>query len=201
MKARDTVGITRNFVNGLQQLRTKKGTILMGCFECKVAIDALLLDLLNPDQTKKLAMDVKAMVCPKMPAAFLVGCNDFLDLYMPTVVMMTLKQFTADDVCKALHSCPADSFVEVVALPKKQMDELHCEACTGITNYLKKEIADADERENLILGIQYYTCAKLPTFVQPFCETFVGRYMTAVLRKIENFLQDENFCTAKMNLC
>ncbi|KAK0397993.1 hypothetical protein QR680_002377 [Steinernema hermaphroditum] len=190
----------QNVFSGLRQLKSKTGSFAMSCFECKVAIDALLIDLKTPANTKKLANDIKEGVCPKLPAAFLLGCNDFIDLYMPTVVMMTLQQFTPEGICQMLHTCE-NEFVEVISLSKKQEEELRCEACNGITSYFKKELGDMEQREELEYGIQYALCSKMPVFVQTVCETFFSRYISVALNKIDQFLHEDNFCTTRMNVC
>lgn len=54
-------------------------------------------------------MDIKNSACPGLPAAWLDGCDDFLNLYAPTVVSMTVDQFTSESVCEALKSCDPQS--------------------------------------------------------------------------------------------
>lgn len=126
-----------------------------------------------------MSVDIVAGVCPKLPADFLDGCNDFLGLYLGTVLDMTFKQFAAEGVCENLHVCNAEkcNMIHVVIhqytiiildraierIPTSEKSALICESCKGITSLMRRELADQTLRTELEHGIEQFICKNLPS--------------------------------------
>ncbi|EFP08332.1 hypothetical protein CRE_11534 [Caenorhabditis remanei] len=80
----------------------------MSCFECKFVVDSMQEDMIGNRQ--KLSNDVRDFACYKIvPGNMTASCINFLDLYLPTVIQMTIEQVTAEGVCEANKCCPKDS--------------------------------------------------------------------------------------------
>ncbi|EPB80403.1 hypothetical protein ANCCEY_00500 [Ancylostoma ceylanicum] len=102
---------------------------------------------------------IQTLACHDLlPSNFTAGCDDFLSLYLPTVLYMTFEQFTPEGVCKETKACDSVScesrwitctifwqlryeFVVLVIrmskLSKPQINNLKCRSCAGVQEYFK----------------------------------------------------------------
>uniref|UniRef100_A0A183GWF9 Saposin B-type domain-containing protein n=1 Tax=Heligmosomoides polygyrus TaxID=6339 RepID=A0A183GWF9_HELPZ len=81
---------------------------LLSCLECKVAAEEGI-NALIADRNKQSAA-VQEFACHKLlPSNFTDGCDDFLTLYLPTVLYMTWEQFTPEGLCTKMKSCDSVS--------------------------------------------------------------------------------------------
>lgn len=51
------------------------------------------------------ADDIQTVACNKMVANWTDGCNDFVHMYMSTVLFLTYNQFDGRGICTMMHSC------------------------------------------------------------------------------------------------
>uniref|UniRef100_A0AC35FCM4 Saposin B-type domain-containing protein n=1 Tax=Panagrolaimus sp. PS1159 TaxID=55785 RepID=A0AC35FCM4_9BILA len=190
-------GRLSQFKKELHMLSSKKHPeVLMSCLECKIAIDALLIEMRTDKSVNGLATDIINDVCPKLPTNFNASCHDFLGMYGPTVVNMTLYQFTAEDVCvSVLHSCPKpDSFAAIAKLSYVEREEAVCEACHGISKFIDAELSDAVIKQELIEGLRQLICSKAPQSAYNLCSNLAKGYLPLALDRIERFIGEGKLC-------
>jgi len=191
----------------MNQLESKKITpgVRVTCLECKIAVDAFLLELRTNASIGKLADDIRDLACPKLPAAWLAGCEDFLNLYARTVVFMTLEQFNSEQVCDAFHMCDQKALSAIARLSPDQLSGLKCEACEMLTNYIGKQLANPNTRAELESGIPHVLCDKLmPSAFVNVCENFAETYLPTMLNKLQRTLIDgggATVCQKDLHVC
>ncbi|VDL82018.1 unnamed protein product [Nippostrongylus brasiliensis] len=92
------------FFEGAKSVQTPTGNVLLSCLECKIAAQDAINFLIS--NRNKQAASVQQFACHELlPSNFTAGCDDFLSLYLPTVLYMTWEQFTPEGVCTKAKSC------------------------------------------------------------------------------------------------
>jgi len=190
-------GRLEQFKKELHMLSSKKHPeVLMSCLECKIIVDGILIEMRTDKSVNALTADIINKVCPGLPTNFNASCNDFLGMYGPTVVNMTLYQFTAEDVCvSVLHSCPApESFAAIAKLSYVEREEAVCEACQGISKFVDAELSNAVIKKELVEGLRQYLCNKAPKSTYNLCSNLAKGYLPLALDRIERFIGEGKFC-------
>ncbi|KAF1758864.1 hypothetical protein GCK72_015324 [Caenorhabditis remanei] len=147
-------------------IKSSNGEELMSCFECTLSMDTLLEEFINKRQGT--ADDIQAAVCAKVVGAWTAGCNDFVHMYMSTVLFLTYNQFDGKGICTAMHTCEKkESALLALAKPEKAM--IGCEHCQAVEQFI------AQNHEALhahaVEGIYSNVCQKLPTALGTMCES------------------------------
>ncbi|KAI6207030.1 hypothetical protein M3Y94_00983400 [Aphelenchoides besseyi] len=162
-----------------------------GCLTCRVSVETLLLHLADDATTKALGYDLRDAVCPRLPVNMLDGCIDFLKLYAPTVVKLTVGQVTAEQICDAIHICDDKSFDKSVALD--ELKGVTCEACTEASKSLEIALESRTMRKRLIHEAKHFVCDKMPSLKYP-CSNLMRSYIPLMLTKILQRLQNNELC-------
>jgi saposin len=166
----------------------------MSCFECRIMVDALLTELQTNSSVHNLAGDLRNGVCPRLPSTFLLGCTDFLNLYAPTVVYMTLQQFTSEQVCTAMHMCTNDSYIATRYVPYDELKSLKCDSCKGISDFLQVEMSKPAFRAAVIYDIRHYVCDAVPEKFFYICDNLAKGYVPLVVTKVLQSLAEDRMC-------
>ena len=117
-------------------------------------------------------------MCAKVVGAWTAGCNDFVHMYMSTVLFLTYNQFDGKGICTAMHTCEKKEsgkkdfkgnvayiswcdFSALLALAKPEKAMIGCEHCQAVEQFI------AQNHEALhahaVEGIYSNVCQKLPT--------------------------------------
>jgi len=199
---------TRGLYTSMNQLESKKSLVpgvRVTCLECKLAVDAILLELKLNATIVKLADDIRDLVCPKLPEAWHAGCEDFLNLYARTVVWMTIEQFNPEQICESLHMCDDRALATIARLSDSQASGIKCEACEIVTSFIGKQLSNPQTKEELQWGMSHLLCDKMmPSAFVNVCENFAETYMPTLLNKLQQKLMDgggEKVCHAKLHAC
>uniref|UniRef100_A0A1I7WLW9 Saposin B-type domain-containing protein n=1 Tax=Heterorhabditis bacteriophora TaxID=37862 RepID=A0A1I7WLW9_HETBA len=152
------------FSNTGKTLYTRAGHILMTCLECKIMVDEGLEQLIS--NRKLISKNIQELFCLHiLPTTFTDSCNDFISLYMPTVLYMTFEQFSSPGVCKYLHTCDQISLNNIAQLSSSEAISLRYQSWTGFQEYLKNVTARTGDKElkDFILNhLMQNTCHKIP---------------------------------------
>jgi len=190
-----------SFMQMINSLQTKKPGVYMSCFECKLALDALLFEIGQPANVETMATDLREGVCTKLPADFHDSCEDFLGLYASTVLSMTVSQFTSESVCTSFHMCTAKKYRAVMRVPTNEKSAIACESCRGITMLMRRELADQQLRDALKHSIEQYFCRKLPASTSALCENLVESYASVFLDKLAQHINSQTICKDDLHMC
>jgi hypothetical protein len=190
-----------SFMQMINSLQTKSHGIYMSCFECELAVDVLIAEFNTPTNVESMSTELKDNVCAKLPVDFHDSCVDFLGLYMSTVLQMTLNQFTANDVCKAMHMCTTEKLNAIKRLPTSEKSAIACESCKGITALMRRELVDAHLRTELEHGIEEYFCQNLPSSMTNLCYNMVESYASVFLDKLVAHINSQTICKDDLHMC
>jgi len=173
----------------------------MSCFECQLAVDVLLAEVNQPANVESMSVELKDNVCAKLPADFHDSCIDFLGLYLSTVLQMTMNQFSATDVCRAMHMCTTEKLNAIKRLPTSEKSAIACESCKGITALMRRELVDAHLRTELEHGIEEYFCQNLPSSMTNLCYNMVESYASVFLDKLVAHINSQTICKDDLHMC
>lgn len=151
-------------------VKTSNGEELMSCFECTLSADALLQEFI--DKRQGTADDIQTVACNKMVANWTDGCNDFVHMYMSTVLFLTYNQFDGRGICTMMHSCEKkeNALVEM-AMSEKVM--LGCENCKAVEHFFAQN--QEALHSHAVDGLYSNVCQKLPTALGTMCEASIIR--------------------------
>uniref|UniRef100_A0A0K0FF54 Surfactant protein B n=1 Tax=Strongyloides venezuelensis TaxID=75913 RepID=A0A0K0FF54_STRVS len=193
------------FVNGITEIRSAKHPqILMSCLECEIAVDALLIELRQNSTIYSIADDLRNGVCPILPVNFTLSCNDFLNLYAPTVVYMTMQQFTSEGICTGLvKACKSEdnSREYFNKLPLIEQNSVKCEACKKISEHFVEVLEDKDFRQRVTDGIEQNVCSYFPGVLVNVCENLMQNYLPIALNKIDGYFKKPDMCQSTFHVC
>jgi hypothetical protein len=173
----------------------------MACWECELGVDALIAALKSEAAIDGISTDVRELVCNEIPTDFHDGCDDFLGLYLNTVLSLTVDQVTGAQVCNMFHLCDASKHRAVQRVPASQKAEVACESCKGITDFLRYEVNSDGFQNDVEIGLQRHLCVNLPTSVQNLCENLIKTYVPLALHKAVTLLNSETICKDDLHMC
>ncbi|KAH7664942.1 proactivator polypeptide, partial [Aphelenchoides avenae] len=141
-----------------------------------------------------LAGDLRELVCPRLPASFLLGCTDFINLYGPTTIYMTTQQVTSEQLCTGLHMCSTEAFMATRQVPYAELDSFKCDSCKEISEYLQRDLSRREFREDVIEEIRQYVCQAVPDSLYYICDNLAKSYVPLAITKVLQSLQDGHLC-------
>ncbi|ULT97366.1 hypothetical protein L3Y34_005289 [Caenorhabditis briggsae] len=152
-------------------VKTSNGEEMMSCFECTLGADTLLEEFI--DKRQATADDIQAEACDHVvPGAWGPGCQDFVHMYMSTVLFLTYNQFDGRGICTMIHTCEKKENA-LMALAKPERAQIGCANCQVVEKFM------AENQEALhahaVDGIYSNVCQKLPTALGTMCEQSVIR--------------------------
>ncbi|KAK5981774.1 Surfactant protein B, partial [Trichostrongylus colubriformis] len=125
------------FFRAARTIETPTGSVLMSCLECKLAVEEAIHSLIE-DRNNQAAAVQKFACHELLPSNFSASCDDFLSLYLPTVLYMTWEQFTPEGVCtNKIKSCDTVSISRIALLSKSDINNMRCQSCSGMQDYFK----------------------------------------------------------------
>jgi len=189
----------KSFYRMLNNLQTKNGHVHMACWECMGAVEVILTGLETEADT--IGVDLREFVCNELPTDFHDGCEDFLGLYLRTVISLSLDQVTASGVCEMIHACGGTSSRAVKNVPASQKAAVACESCKGITDFLRYEVNSDGFQNDVEIGLQRHLCVNMPRSVQNLCENLIKTYVPLVLQKTVTMLNSETICKDDLHMC
>jgi saposin len=191
----------KSFYRMLNNLQTKNGHVHMACWECELGVDAILAALKTETVINGVGTDLRELVCNELPTDFHDGCEDFLGLYLGTVLSLTVDQVTASQLCNMLHLCDASKHRAVQRVPASEKAAVACESCKGITDFLRYEFNSDGFQSDLETGLQRHVCVNMPRSVQNLCENLIKTYVPLVLHKAVTLLNSETICKDELHMC
>lgn len=189
-----------SFYRMLNNLQTKNG-VYMACWECELGMGAIIAALKTDSVINGVGADLRELVCTKLPTDFYAGCDDFLGLYLGTVLSLTVDQFDANKVCTMLHICNAAKTSAVKRVSASEKAAVACESCKGITDFLRYEVSSQGFQSDFELGLQRYICVNMPRSVQNLCENLIKTYVPLVLQKTVGMLNSQTICKDDLHMC
>lgn len=191
----------KTFTTMFKNLQTKDG-FNMGCLECDAGVAMLLTAMQLEGPRKGICKDLRELACESiLPTDFKDGCDDFLGMYLETVYMLTINEFTANQICTMLHMCTPPDSRAISHMTAAQKSSAVCESCKGITGFLRNELSSADFEAEIEFGVKKYFCSSLPRSLNSLCENVVQTYTAVVLRKAATMLSSETICKDDLHMC
>ncbi|CCD64009.1 Saposin B-type domain-containing protein [Caenorhabditis elegans] len=185
------------FWNGAAMKNNKGQTLAMSCFECKFVVEDMQTDMIT--NRKKLSDDVRDFACYKIVTANMTdSCIDFLDLYLPTVIQMTVEQATPQGVCLANKCCPASSVAPLRDFTFQEIQAEKCPKMMELETYLSSNLVGSAMEKFFENSLTETFCSGLLSFFQPSCQQIMSSVaprfvsLTAVLASQNKFSQAMN---------
>ncbi|EGT48766.1 CBN-SPP-8 protein [Caenorhabditis brenneri] len=151
-------------------VKTSQGEELMSCFECTLSMDTLLEEFI--DKRQATADDIQKAVCAKVVGAWTDGCNDFVHMYMSTVLFLTYNQFDGKGICTMMHTCEKKDSA-LLTIPQMEKVELGCANCRNVETFFHQNHQEL--ASHAVEGIYNNLCQKLPTAFGAMCESMAIR--------------------------
>ncbi|RCN32000.1 surfactant protein B [Ancylostoma caninum] len=184
------------FFEAAKAIQTPTGSILMSCLECKLAVEEVISGLIA--ERNATSAGIQNLACHDLlPSNFTAGCDDFLSLYLPTVLYMTYEQFTPEGVCKEMKSCDSVSLVRMSKLSKSQRNNLKCKSCAGVQEYFKTAVdrpETARFQRFVISELKRSACDYLGDFATT-CDRFVDGVIPRMFAKFFEISKSEAVCS------
>ncbi|PIC36297.1 hypothetical protein B9Z55_015351 [Caenorhabditis nigoni] len=182
------------FWSGLIMENNIGQVLAMSCFECKFLVEDMGTDMIS--NRKKLSDDVRDFACYKIVTANMTAsCIDFLDLYLPTVIQMTIEQFTPLGICQANKCCPANSEETLRAFTYQEIQAEKCPTMKSLESYVESNIIGSPIQKFVENSLTDTTCSHSISLFQPTCQRIMyavaPRFasLTAVLASEKKFSQ------------
>ncbi|CAI4221047.1 unnamed protein product [Auanema sp. JU1783] len=186
-------GTLRNFWAGAKTLQTSQGVVLKSCLDCELECDEML-HLLEEDKNG-VAKIIQNFACNDiLPKNFTASCEDFMSLYLPTVVYMTIKQYTARGICEKSDACNSKSVMNLDALSLQEKMSLRNEACTGTMDYLKTALLEPEVQHNAVASIHSEYCQRVPSFWREGCFMFTAKMIPKLIEKSSLIAESHVLC-------
>jgi len=177
----------------LGTLQTKHGQVLMSCLECKVEWDGILEEMINNRQG--IANDLQGIVCEGiLPANFSLSCDDFMSMYLPTVVYMTVLQFTSQGICKRMHSCDAVSWNNVALMQQDEINEHFCDTCQKVGHYVQNSFVGSAIHFEMEREWIEESCSRVPKTIVPLCERYISGLVNRFAHKGQQVAKSGLWC-------
>jgi hypothetical protein len=189
-----------SFMRMLSNLQTKQGNNV-ACLLCEMGLGGLI-NYVKDDDTlqQKVANGIQDVVCNKvLPTDYKPGCNDFVGLYLKSVLYMTLEQLDADKICDDLHACTAFDVRTLQTATPQMKSELVCESCELAAEFLKYELGDKTFQDEVVTELKK-VCTVLPQSYNQQCVTLMEFYVPQVLEMLDDQLEPKKACT-EVELC
>ncbi|WKY06034.1 hypothetical protein Q1695_006324 [Nippostrongylus brasiliensis] len=183
------------FFEGAKSVQTPTGNVLLSCLECKIAAQDAINFLIS--NRNKQAASVQQFACHELlPSNFTAGCDDFLSLYLPTVLYMTWEQFTPEGVCTKAKSCNSVSLTRMETMSKADLRSLSCSSCADMQNFFKTMTERAE-----FVGMQQFVIDELKrsvcdytAFLGTTCDRLVEGVVPRFLSKFSDISKSGDFC-------
>ncbi|PIC36290.1 hypothetical protein B9Z55_015346 [Caenorhabditis nigoni] len=182
------------FWNGLIMENNIGQVLAMSCFECKFLVEDMGTDMIS--NRKKLSDDVRDFACYKIVTANMTAsCIDFLDLYLPTVIQMTIEQFTPLGICQANKCCPPNSEELLRAFTYQEIQAEKCPTMKSLESYVASNIIGSPIQKFFENSLTDTICSHSISLFQPTCQRIMSAVaprfasLTAVLANENKFSQ------------
>ncbi|CAJ0932856.1 unnamed protein product, partial [Mesorhabditis belari] len=179
--------------------KTQQGDTLE-CFTCELENEVLCDELAKPTSCQNIANQIRDAVCPKLPKDYLAGCEDFLNLYAPTVVVMTVEQMDPIAMCQKSGKCPNSTLATMAMMSKADKKAMACDACRATTTYSREGLKEPQFISDLVAGVENLACQAFPGMYQDLCGTMVETFVPQLLNSFIKALGDPEICE-KRALC
>ncbi|EYC26727.1 hypothetical protein Y032_0010g936 [Ancylostoma ceylanicum] len=184
------------FFEAAKAIQTPTGSILMSCLECKLAVQETISGLIA--DRNSMSAGIQTLACHDLlPSNFTAGCDDFLSLYLPTVLYMTFEQFTPEGVCKETKACDSVSLIRMSKLSKPQINNLKCRSCAGVQEYFKTALDRPETvrfQHFVISQLKRSACDYLGDFATT-CDKFVDGVIPRLFSKFFDINKSEAVCS------
>ncbi|CAI2350953.1 unnamed protein product [Caenorhabditis sp. 36 PRJEB53466] len=170
-------------------VKTSNGEELMSCFECTLSVDTLLEEFINKRQAT--ADDIQAMVCSKVVGNWTDGCNDFVHMYMSTVLYLTYNQFDGRAICTAMHSCEKKSALLEMSQPEKA--KIGCENCAAVEKFIAMN--NGELHAHAVNAFSANVCQKLPSSLGYACERTASRLSGKMFSRVAQLASSGVMCS------
>jgi len=167
------------------------------CTACTASVTAFLKVLSLDVIVGKLAQDLTNLICKLFPKVLNAGCLDFLGIYAKPSLQLTIGEWSAKDICTAMHACSASKLQEFESLTK---GPITCASCKAVSTILAYELQQAPlQRE--IIGLVSRVCSVVPNAVNKLrCQTAVSTWGPYVLTDTFALALVPEMCSA-LNMC
>ncbi|CAD6194812.1 unnamed protein product [Caenorhabditis auriculariae] len=178
------------------RVETKQGQILMSCFECMLTVDGLLEEMIN--KRYSLSHDIRQWACYQLlPSNFTDSCVNVLDLYMPSIVYMAIKQFTAEGICDHIKTCEKHSVESFYALSHEETAAHTCENSRNAEIFVQKNIVGSPVEKLIYEGLSKKFCSSGPYFYRNLCDQLMSGLAPRLTQVSAKLAAEGKFSAAK----
>jgi len=165
----------------LRKLRTSSG-INAVCSMCRSSF-TLLEKILQRESESKTIIRATQSFCRTLSRKPRTQCLEFLREYGSSVMTMTMQQLRPDKVCLDVQMCKAEDLRQILGIGEDVRNEVECEACKVMVEYLQTEIRQPEVQTELTQLFEK-GCQYLPTQYQSECTQFADNYVQAIIQVI-----------------
>jgi len=183
----------------LRIIQTRTG-LTATCVICKIGFRGLIDTIRDGPIMPLLALVLRWGVCDKLlPADYKPGCNDFLHMYLKSVLVMTLDEITPTEVCDWLQLCKASDKLAIDQMSESQRGEALCEACTLTAQFMQHELSDPTLQDDIVHTVES-VCNELDGDARKECDTLIETYLPAIFQSVSVELNPSKICP-ELNMC
>ncbi|KAK6051448.1 surfactant protein B, partial [Cooperia oncophora] len=189
------------FFRAAKTIETPTGSVLMSCLECKVAVEEAVNGLVK-DRNEQAAAVQKFACHELLPSNFSASCDDFLSLYLPTVLYMTWEQITPEGFCtEKMKSCDSISMSRLSSMSKSVVRSFSCHTCSGMQKYYQTMMdrpVTMQFQQFVVDELKRSVCDHT-AILATTCDRFVEGVVPRLISKFADISKSEDFC-AKVGL-
>jgi len=176
-----------------------------GCLGCQVPLD-LLINFLRLDNTSRMGLVHFAQdtICLILPSDIDLQCTDFLGIYGPPSVLLTLQTINGSMLCQFFKACKKASRSEQfnAMLAQRQQPRqggfIECETCRHLLQWVGDEMKKASFQDDVVRFLQQ-VCDRFAR--QDKCQQMINAdQVREVLALLAGELKIGHFCT-RMKVC
>jgi len=173
---------TEEFMQMFTRVQTRAG-LNAGCTICEVSIQTLVNIFQMDPQALAGVADGLRQLCTKLPAEIAPQCNDFLSVYLQSVLVVCLNEIDARQICNMLHACTNQAQRDLDVLTSEQKSAAMCEACELLTQFVKSEVQQPSFQQEILETVKQ-ACLKLPGSFDDKCTDLADQYVPWALQQL-----------------
>jgi len=151
------------------------------------------------EDRNSIAADIQKLACIDiLPKNFTPSCEDFMSMYLPTVLYMTFRQFSGESYCTKHHHCDTASINALNAISSYEAKTLAMNNCATLQSFIAERVGtDARLRVNAIAVAQEKLCAPLPRVLHNSCYVFTEGIVPKALNFFARFAAEGKLCASR----
>lgn len=177
----------------LSKLRTRSG-INVGCTVCEASFRTVVRMLESDKKALNSTVEVVKKICDLFPDEIKPQCDDFLDQYGISSLIVAIDQIDPEKICVDLTACKANDVLMLRRITGRVKQDVECESCQAFFQAVEYELKDPGTIEEL-KSLVKRVCSLIPPRFLPEseCDSYADE-LTVTVVSLLNSMSADTIC-------